>query len=322
MMISTEPITTPVLVLVGPTAIGKTDLSLRIAAEFGCEIISMDSMQVYRYMDIGTAKVSDAERRQVEHHLIDILDPDEQYDASRFVHDAREAIKKIASRGKTPLITGGTGLYLLALTNGLFDEVNVKDEERKRLRERLDNEGRDALHQELLQVDPDTGRRIHKNDTQRLLRGLEIYYSTGMPWSEHILKQALVVTGTRLNKMLQIGLTCERDLLHDRIKARSVGIMQVKFKNEVEWLIEKGYTQELPSMKSIGYRHMSACIAGQWDLDTATAALIQDTRRYAKRQMTWFRRHQEMRWHDIQCTDKALVDIAHFLQAPSDSEGS
>ncbi len=314
MMIIIEPIMTPVLVLVGPTAIGKTDLSLRIAAEFGCEIISMDSMQVYRYMDIGTAKVSKTERQLVAHHLIDIIDPDEQYDAARFVNDARNAITMITSRGKIPLITGGTGLYLRSLINGLFDEINVKDEEREMLRRRLDNEGREALHQELLQVDPESGRRIHKNDTQRLLRGLEIYYSTGMPWSEHLQKQAQAVQRPLLSKVLNLGLTCDRKLLHDRIKARSVSIMQVEFKNEVELLFERGYSQDIPSMRSIGYRHMSACITGQWDLETATDALIKDTRRYAKRQMTWFRRHREMRWHDIQCTDEALADITKFLQ--------
>ena len=314
-MIVTTPPATPILVLVGPTAIGKTALSLRIAAEFGCEIISMDSMQVYRYMDIGTAKVSNEERRQVEHHLIDILDPDEQYDAARFVRDALDAINRIASRGKIPLITGGTGLYLLALTNGLFDEINVKDQERERLRERLNNEGRDALYQELLKVDPESGKRIHRNDTQRLLRGLEIYYSTGTPWSEHLRKQAQFVQCPLPNKMLRLGLTCDRNLLHDRIIRRSISIMQNEFKHEVERLIEKGYSQELPSMKSIGYRHMSACITGQWDLDTATATLIQDTMRYAKRQMTWFRQHQEVLWHDIQYTDKALAGITNFLQA-------
>src|SRR5690349_5138466 len=136
-MVMAESITTPVLVLVGPTAIGKTDLSLRIAAEFGCEIISMDSMQVYRYMDIGTAKVSREERQQVAHHLIDIRDPDEQYDAACFVRDALAAINLIAAQGKIPLITGGTGLYLSSLINGLFDEIDVNDEIRRGLRDRL-----------------------------------------------------------------------------------------------------------------------------------------------------------------------------------------
>ncbi len=315
MMSATKPISTPVLVLVGPTAIGKTDLSLKIAAEVDCEIISMDSMQVYRYMDIGTAKVSRAERQQVAHHLIDILDPDEKYDAARFVHDALTAIKSISSRGKIPLITGGTGLYLSSLINGLFANVNVKDEVRKSLQERLRNEGREALHRELCEVDRESGERIHVNDTQRLLRGLEIFHSTGIPWSEHLRRQSRSLQRPLFSRILHLGLTCDRALLHNRIKTRTISMMQDTFKAEVESLLGKGYSPQLPSMQSIGYRHMNACIAGVWDLDTATSALIQDTRRYAKRQMTWFRRHRELHWYDIQQADKALTDSALFIKA-------
>jgi len=314
-MLTPDPITAPVLVLVGPTAIGKTDLSLKISAAFDCEIISMDSMQVYRFMDIGTAKVSRAERRQVVHHLIDILDPDEQYDAARFVRDALAAIKLISSRGKIPLITGGTGLYLSSLINGLFADIDVKDEVRKNLQERLKIEGREALHRELLQVDRESGERIHLNDTQRLLRGLEIFHSTNTPWSEHLRRQSLTPRHPVLTRMLHLGLTCDRDLLYERIKIRTIRMMQEAFKAEVESLLDRGYPRDLPSMQSIGYRHMNACIAGEWDLDTATHALIQDTRRYAKRQMTWFRRHRELHWYDIQRAGEALADIDLFIQA-------
>lgn len=313
-MIPSDPISTPVLVLVGPTAIGKTDLSLKIAAEFGCEIISMDSMQVYRYMDIGTAKVGREERQQVVHYLIDIRDPDEQYDAARFVGDALVAINTIVARGKIPLITGGTGLYLSALINGLFADIEVKDAIRANLRQRLSHEGREVLHRELLQVDRESGLRIHRNDTQRLLRGLEIFYSTGIPWSEHLRRQMQSAQHSTFVNMLQLGLTCDRALLNERIKIRSISMMNDAFKDEIEALINKGYVRELPSMQSIGYRHMSSCLAGEWDRPTATAALIQDTRRYAKRQMTWFRHHQDLYWHDIHRTDSALRDIAVFLQ--------
>jgi len=309
-----ESITTPVLVLIGPTAIGKTDLSLRIAAEFDCEIISMDSMQVYRYMDIGTAKVGWEERRQVAHHLIDILEPDEQYDAACFVRDALAAIKIISSRGKIPLITGGTGLYLTALINGLFDAIDVSDEVKVNLRQRLVSEGREELYREMLRVDPESGARIHKNDTQRLLRGLEIFHSTGVPWSEHLRRQTQSPRNSACASMLHLGLTCSRELLYDRIKTRSIGMMHESFQEEVELLLAKGFARNLPSMQSIGYRHMSAWLAGELDLQTATAALIQDTRRYAKRQMTWFRHHQVVRWHEIHCSDEVLVDIELFLQ--------
>ncbi len=313
-MVAIEPITTPILVLVGPTAIGKTDLSLKIAAEFNCEIISMDSMQVYRSMDIGTAKVSKAERQYVVHHLIDILDPDEQYDAARFVRDATAAVSTISSQGKIPLITGGTGLYLSALINGLFDGVHVEDEVRQHMKDRLKNEGREVLHRELLRVDRQSGERIHMNDTQRLLRGLEIFHSTGTPWSEHLHQQALAPNRPLFKNIIHLGLSCDREVLYGRIKIRTIGMMQDAFKTEVESLLNRGYSPDLPSMQSIGYRHMAAHIAGQWALDTATNALIQDTRRYAKRQMTWFRRHRELHWYEIEKSDKVLADIALFVQ--------
>jgi tRNA dimethylallyltransferase len=314
-MSTARPIPTPIIVLVGPTAIGKTELSLKLAAEFDCEIISMDSMQVYRYMDIGTAKVSREEQQQIVHHLIDIADPDEQYDAACFVRDATAAIKTITARGKTPFITGGTGLYLSSLINGLFEEFQVKDEIRNALRERLNKEGREVLHSELLTVDPESGARIHVNDTQRLLRGLEIFYSTGIPWSEHLRRQAQTRRHPVFTRMLQLGLTCDRELLYDRIKIRSIKMMQDAFQQEYEFLLGKGYGRDLPSMQSIGYRHMGACLAGEWDRETATTNLIKDTRRYAKRQLTWFRRQQQFQWYDIHRTDGILKDVAAFLHA-------
>ncbi len=313
-MTSSDTITTPVLVLAGPTAIGKTDLSLRLASAFDCEIISMDSMQVYRHMDIGTAKVTREEQNLAVHHLIDILDPDEQYDAASFARDALAAIQIIASRGKVPLITGGTGLYLSSLINGLFDTIEVNDEIRERLRERLEREGREGLHQELSRVDPESGSRVHINDTQRLLRGLEIFHATGVPWSAHLRRQARSQGRTVFNRMLQIGLTCDRELLHDRIKLRSCRMMEGNLRKEVEVLFEMGYQRNLPSMQSIGYRHMGACIHGEWDVPTATSALIQDTRKYAKRQMTWFRRQQALLWFDVGRQGKVTDAVAAFLQ--------
>jgi len=313
-MTHNDPITTPVLVLVGPTAIGKTDLSLRLAMAFGCEVISMDSMQVYRHMDIGTAKVTREEQNLVAHHLIDILNPDEQYDAACFVRDALDAIKAINSRGKIPLITGGTGLYLSALINGLFDTVEVNNEIRTRLRERLESEGREGLHQELSRIDPESGTRIHINDTQRLLRGLEIFHATGIPWSSHLRQQTQTPGRITFDKMLQIGLTCDRELLHERIKLRSCNMMQGELRKEVELLLELGYQRDLPAMQSIGYRHMGACIHGEWDVPMATSALIRDTRRYAKRQMTWFRRQQAtLQWFDIAQQEKVFDTVATFL---------
>lgn len=306
-------ITTPVIVLVGPTAIGKTALSLEMAERFGCEIISMDSMQVYRFMDIGTAKATMEERNRVPHHLIDIVDPDDQYDAARFVMDALAAITDISDRGKIPLITGGTGLYLSALINGLFEEISIPREVREQVRRRLEREGREALHRELCAIDPASGSRVHVNDTQRLLRGLEIFHATGVPWSEHLRRQAKTSPRVRFSRMLQLGLRCARERLYDRIKNRTFQMMGDAFQREVESLLALGYTSELPSMQSIGYRHMVGCIEGRWERQTATAALIQDTRRYAKRQFTWFGRSRDIHWYDVGQPATVLADTETFL---------
>jgi tRNA dimethylallyltransferase len=312
-MSSPPPITAPVIVLVGPTAIGKTALSLEIAERLGCEIISMDSMQVYRTMDIGTAKATVEERLRVRHHLIDIVDPDDQYDAARFVADARTAITEIVERGKTPLITGGTGLYLAALINGLFAEVVVPAEIRDHFRQRLQVEGREVLHRELCAVDPESGARVHVNDTQRLLRGLEIYRASGVPWSEHIRQQAGGVSKTLFERIFQAGLRCERQQLYDRIQLRTFKMMNDEFQQEVESLLARGYRPDLPAMQSIGYRHMVGCIQGRWDRPTATDALVQDTRRYAKRQCTWFGRSQDIHWYDVDRPGTVLADMDRFL---------
>lgn len=313
-MSANAAITSPVLVLIGPTAIGKTALSLQIAARFDCEIISMDSMQVYRYMDIGTAKASQEERALVPHHLIDIVDPDDQYDAARFVADARLAIDTISGRGRIPLITGGTGLYLAALTKGLFSEIAVPAAIRERLRSRLEREGRELLHRELCTVDPESGARVHVNDTQRLLRGLEIFSATGIPWSEHLRRQQADSLAQPFSNMMQIGLGCERTHLYDHIKIRTIEMMSDAFQQEVEGLLARGYTETLPSMQAIGYRQMVGCIRGQYDRATATDELIRDTRRYAKRQMTWFGRSPHIRWYDRDQGSQVLTDVENFLK--------
>jgi tRNA dimethylallyltransferase len=302
---SSLEINTPVLVLVGPTAVGKTALTFDIADTFDCEIISMDSMQVYRSMDIGTAKPSKDERQQVRHHLIDIVDPDEQYHAARFVQDCLGAIKVIAEQGKIPLITGGTGLYLSSLINGLFDDINVKDEVRESLLERMNREGAAPLHAELVRVDPASGERIHGNDRQRIIRGLEIYHSTGIPWSEHLERQKNMVPPVCFKRLFEIALTCDREALHKRIEQRTIIMLEQGLIDEVKGLRARGYDPALSSMQSIGYRHVNQYLDGRWDFDEMTEFLVRDTRRYAKRQMTWFRRHKSLHWY--QRTESAQI---------------
>ncbi len=295
----------PVIVLVGPTAIGKTSLSLQLVDRFDCEIISMDSMQVYRYMDIGTAKPSQEEQALVRHHLLDLVNPDEQYDAARFVKDALEAIDSIAGRKRTVLLTGGTGLYQKALFEGLFTAMPTDQEIRHLLQHRLQEEGREVLHTELCKIDPLSGKRIHINDTQRLLRGLEIYLSSGRTWSDFLQEQKQEGQVPRFNRVYQVALTCERVELYQRIEKRSNMMIKHGLIEEVEQLRAMGYSEELPSMQSIGYRHVNNLLSGRWNRETMFEHLLRDTRRYAKRQMTWFGKNKNLRWFDRK--EKGLV---------------
>jgi len=308
-----EIITSPMVVLIGPTAIGKTSLSLTLARHFDVEIVSVDSMQVYRYMNIGTAKPSQQERAQVVHHLIDIADPDEQYDAARFVRDALSAIRTITAAGRIPLLTGGTGLYLKALTQGLFVPGNTgnQHEVRRELLERMRLEGRDRLFAELRDIDPATAARIHPNDTQRLLRALEIYLLSGIPWSEHLQRQPGHTP--RFNRILQFGLTCERSELYQRIEQRTGQMMEQGLIGEVENLREMGYDPSLQSMQSIGYRHANKYIDGLWDWAETLRLLIRDTKRYAKRQMTWFSKIPEIHWVDRRDIGRVLQRTEEWL---------
>lgn len=289
-----------VLVLIGPTAIGKTALSLDLAQHFNCEIISVDSMQVYRYMDIGTAKASSAERALVPHHLIDVVDPDEDYDAARFTKDATRLIKEITARGKLPLLTGGTGLYLKSLLQGIFPEAPSDKEVRNGLKDRLDKEGAGVLHGELVACDSISAQKIHQNDTQRLLRALEVYQTTGIPWSTHLAKQNLDQGRSLAVDALQIGLTCERQKLYSRINMRCDMMIDGGLETEVVELMQRGFSPKLKSMGSIGYRHMLAYINNEYTREEMVRLLARDTRRYAKRQYTWFNKIKEVNWVDVQ----------------------
>ncbi len=305
----------PVLVLVGPTAIGKTALSFEIVREFDCEIISMDSMQVYRHMDIGTAKPSQDELMRVRHYLIDLIEPDDQYNAARFVKDCLAAIQTITERKKIPLITGGTGLYLSSLLNGLFADIPVKDEVKKELQSRLAGKGLPGMYEELCAVDPVSANRIHKNDKQRILRGLEIYFSTGTAWSRHLEQQQKRQPPVQFTRLLEIGLTCERELLYQRIEQRSDIMLEQGFIDEVKKLRDMGYGGSLPSMQSIGYRHANQLLDGQWSHGEMKEYLVRDTRRYAKRQLTWFRRSDDMHWFDRSESSQIISHIEMALRA-------
>ena len=307
-----ERIEQPCLVLVGPTAIGKTDLSLTLARRYGCEIVSVDSMQVYRYMDIGTAKASLDERTEIPHHLIDIINPDEQYDSARFAKDGLQAIRQIHSRGKIPLLTGGTGLYLRALLEGIFPGVPGDEQIRQILKERLLAEGSFKLHEELELCDRVSAIRIHPNDTHRLLRALEVFHVSGIPWSEHIhrhQKRTEEEEGVDFTNALQLGLTTDRASLYQRINSRCDSMLRSGLEEEVRKLVAMGYDQSLKAFGSIGYRHMIHYINGQWDWEETVRLLARDTRRYAKRQYTWFSNLPDIQWFDVNDQQKIVHTV-------------
>ena len=310
----TDAVTSPpvLLVLIGPTAIGKTALSLELAESFNAEIISVDSMQVYRKMDVGTAKASAQELTRVPHHLINIIDPDEAYDAARFIVDAEAAITEISQRGRVVLLTGGTGLYLRALFQGLADAPPIHPELRQHLHQRLHSEGRNALFQELSKLDPESAARIHPNDSQRLVRALEIALHTGKPWSKHIENQGN--RNRKFNNYLQIGLRCERSQLYKRINLRTSLMMQQGLEEEVRNLINMGYSPELKSMQSIGYRHFVNYIQGSWSLEECERLLARDTRRYAKRQFTWFGRDKSIKWFERRDREGVMTEVGRWLE--------
>lgn len=306
----------PILVMAGPTAIGKTELALTVAEKFNCEIIGVDSMQIYRYMDIGTAKPSPAELERVPHHLIDYVFPDEEFSASRFVNDCHQAIVQIRAKGRLPLLVGGTGLYFTSLEHGIFSMPAIEPTIRQELQAELGTpSGRERLFRELQACDPVSAARIHPNDTYRLLRGLEIFRATGIIWSVFIAEHQKERKATSGLTLLKIGLNREREELYRRIEHRVEVMIQAGFLAEVENLLNKGYAKSLMPMQSLGYRHMIHFLDGNWSWDKMVGLLARDTRRYAKRQLTWFRADSSIRWfHPTQIVEICTA-INDFLVA-------
>lgn len=310
------PVTQPITVLIGPTAIGKTALSIELAKQFDFEIISVDSMQVYRYMDIGTAKITKNEMSGIPHHLIDVVNPDESFDAGKFEELALAAIIHIVKDGKKVLLTGGTGLYLKALINGLSVQIPAFPKIRKLLQEKLLSVGCDALHEELHSIDRISAKRIHKNDSHRLVRALEIFKGTGKPWSSLIAehqKQKQI----RFPNLCIIGLTCEREKLYSRIDKRSAIMLENGLQKEVEELLKSGYAPDLKSMQSIGYSHMVKMLKGEWTKKEMLGFLKRDTKRYAKRQFTWFKKIEGISWFDTNKAEEISGKVNEFIMSCS-----
>lgn len=287
---------TPLFVIAGPTACGKTEIAVALAREIDGEVISADSMQVYKYMDIGTAKPSKEEMRGVRHHLIDVLYPDEEFSVAVFQKLARQAIADILTRGKCPIIAGGTGFYINALLYGNdFTEGGPEPAYRLELQDALREKGNLYLHERLARVDPESAEAIHPNNAKRVMRALEFFHRTGQLMSEH----------NRLEKARQIGYNTALILLHRERRALYEGIdrrvdrmLAAGLADEVKRLMAMGYTRELVSMQGIGYKEMVRHLDGELSLTEAAEMIKTGSRRYAKRQLTWFRRQNEGRWID------------------------
>ncbi len=285
------------IVIVGPTAAGKTATALILAQQIGGEIVNADSMQVYCGMDIGTAKPTLEERALVPFHLLDVVTPDVQFTVSEWKAQAETAIFMIAHRGKRAIICGGTGLYIRALLDDwTLAETPANPEIRKRLEQENAEQGSVALHARLSEVDPTTAERLHPNDAVRIIRALEVFETTGTPISVY---QAENKRLSIPRNALRIGLTMPRELLYRRIDERVDAMLAVGFENEVRGLLAAGYAPNLSSMQSLGYKELCSFLNGEMDAATMTASIKQNTRRYAKRQLTWFRADPLLHWLDV-----------------------
>jgi len=294
-----------IVVIVGPTAVGKTYVSVELAKKLNTEIVSADSMQIYKYMDIGTAKITENEKNGIVHHMIDIIEPDKDYSVSDFKIKAEEIIDNLILRGKIPVIAGGSGLYVNSLIYDL-DFGNAKSNEK--IREYYTyyhkEHGEDKLYEKLLKVDPNAAEKIHKNNVKRVIRALEFYDITGCKFSE---VNTDIRKPSKKYDCILIGLSMDRKLLYERINQRVDKMIDEGLIEEVRGLLNRGYDRHLVSMLGIGYKEIIDYIDGSMGLDEATDILKRNTRRFAKRQYTWFLRDENIKWYDVK--DVNDIDI-------------
>ena len=287
----------PLIILTGPTAVGKTALSVELAKRIGGEIISADSMQVYRGMDIGSAKVTRDEMSGVPHHLIDILDPSEEFNVVLFQKLAREAMEDIRARGAVPIVAGGTGFYIQALLYDIdFTETEEDESFRREMEEKAAAEGPSAVHRLLAQVDPESAAAIHENNVKRVIRALEFYRQTGGKISEHNEKERRKESPYQF---FYYVLTTDRQNLYERIDRRVDQMMEQGLVDEVKRLRAMGCTRQMVSMQGLGYKEILAYLDGEITLDTAIYIIKRDTRHFAKRQLTWFKRERDVRFLNL-----------------------
>lgn len=306
----------PMVILTGPTAVGKTALSIRLAKEINGAVISADSMQVYRHMDIGSAKIRPEEMQGVKHYLIDILEPEEEFHVVRFVEEAKAALEEIHRNGQIPIIAGGTGFYIQALLYDInFDGQDCDADYRRELEQIAEEKGAEYLHQMLEEVDAESAKAIHANNTKRVIRALEFYHVSGKKISEHNETEHQKESPYNFAYFV---LTDERERLYKRIEARVDAMMEEGLLDEVRLLKERGATKEMVSMQGLGYKEILAYLDGEISLERAVYLIKRDTRHFAKRQLTWFRRERDVIWFDKEQyayqEDAILADMLTILK--------
>ena len=285
----------PLIILTGPTAVGKTNLSIDLAKELNAEIISADSMQIYKYMDIGSAKVTKEEMDGVVHYMIDEVTPDVPFSVSEFQMRSEKYIEEINKKGKSVLITGGTGLYLNSLIYNMdFAKSNANNEIREKLEQELAENGIDYMHEKLRGLDEEAANRIHKNNTKRVIRAIEVCMS-GQKMNDF----SKDLRYNEKYKPIIIVLNRDREVLYQRINKRVDIMLENGLLDEVKELLKMGYTKDMISMQGIGYKEMIKYLDGEYTYDEAIEIIKRDSRRYAKRQLTWFKRYQDAKWFDL-----------------------
>ncbi len=307
-----NPVLSKVLIICGPTASGKSDLALRLALELNAEIVNADSMQVYRRLDIGTAKPSPDQQADIRHHLIDVIDPDQQFTAADFVMAADAAIRDIIGRDKRVIVVGGTGLYIRALVNGLIDSPGGTTDLRQIFQEEALRVGNASMLERLREVDPELAAGLHPNNLVRIIRGLEVHRLTGIPLSRYHKEHAFA---SRRYDTLQIGISVERAVLYKRIDQRVEQMLAAGLLNEVNGLLASGFSRDIKSMRSIGYKETAAHLCEELSAEEAIRLIKRDTRHYAKRQLTWFKADPDILWFEYpEKFDSILTHAVDFFE--------
>lgn len=300
------------IIILGPTGVGKSKFAINLAQDFGGEIISADSMQVYRYMDIGTAKPTAEERKKVPHHMIDLINPDQNFNAALYRTLGRKKIEELHNENKLIWVVGGTGLYIKALTQGIFSQPKIDPDIRERLKKEAEKRGGDFLYNRLKEVDRETASNLHPRDIFRIVRALEVFEATGVPIS-FFRKQHRF--GDRPYHTFKIGLEMPRDDLYRKIDERVDRMIKIGLLEEVKRLIEMGFHEGLKPMRSLGYKQMIKFINKKIDWDNAIREIKFETHHFAKRQLTWFKADPEVHWWDVTKDQREIMkEIKFFLQ--------